>query len=475
VSTRHFQRHHHNIDKSSFGAVKMSLKPETIGYLLKKGKLVISVVGLGYVGAPLAVYLASLGAKVIGVDEDVQKVREYTEGGSPIREPDLTDLLLEAMKQKRLTFSTDVIEATKMSDVTMICVGTPVDSDGKPELDDLVSAVELVGCGLKSGHVVILRSTIPTGTTEGLVRNILEANSRLTAGRDFALAFCPERTVEGKALKELREIPHIVGGVDQRSTEIAEAVFRIFGGPVIKVSGSKVAEMVKLLDNIYRYVNIAFANEVALICEKLNVDCMESIRAANSGPRTRILTPGAGVGGSCLNKDSAMVVYLSRQKNLEPEVLVQAHKINKIMPRHTVVLVKEAFEEMGKVIEGSTIAILGLTYKSETDDLRETVSKPIIDDLMSVEAKIRVYDPYVDLNKAAALFTGITVTKCVIDAVRKTDCIVVVTDHEEFKGLDLNHLKSIANKCAALVDGRQVFDPSDVVKAGFVYKGIGRN
>jgi len=455
--------------------LKMRLKPRAISELLKRGKLVITVVGLGYVGGPLAVYLANLGVKVIGVDKDVQKVREYRKCKSPIREPRLNELLSKNIKQKRLIFSTDVAEATKKSDVTMICVGTPVDSQGKPELHGLVSAVEQVGYGLKRGHIVILRSTVPPGTTEGLVRNILEKNAGLKAGQDFALAFCPERTVEGRALKELKEVPHIVGGIDQQSTEIAEAVFRFFGGQVIKVNGCKVAEMAKLLDNIYRYVNVALANEVALICEKLKIDYVESIQAANVGPRTRMLMPGAGVGGSCLNKDTAMTIYLSRQQNLEPRILVEARKLNKAMPRRTVMLVKDAYNEMGKTIEDSIITILGLAYKGETDDLRETVSKPIIDDLMSLEAKIRAYDPYVDLNKAKALFTGVTVTKCLRDAVKKTDCIVIVTDHKEFKELDLKFLKSIANKRAAVVDGRQVFDPSDAVKAGFVYKGIGRN
>jgi len=439
---------------------------------LKTGQAKVAIVGLGHVGLPFAALLASRGGSVIGVDKDETLLKKLIKGIRTIYEPGL-DRLLKKVVNRNLKVTRELVAAARESSVVVITVGTPVTKKG-PDLRQVKSASAEVANGLAKGKTVILSSTVPPGTTENIVKPLLENRSHLVAGRDFGLAYCPERLVEGQALKELKAVPHIVGGIDVQSVTAASTLFKFLGGRVIEVESPKIAEMAKIFDNVYRDVNIALANELALICEKLGLDTIKTIRACNTGPRTRVLTPGCGVGGSCLTKDPYMLAEVSARFSFKPQLLTTARKTNEDMPNHLVALVKSAYRELGKAVRGSKITILGLSFKKGTDDMRETVAKPIVEHLRRLGAKIVTCDPYVSTEDVKRILGKLELIRNPIEAMRGSDCIIVVTDHDQYARLTPQALAECLNSPAAVVDGRHIFDPLEVLKSGLIFRGVGR-
>jgi len=440
---------------------------------LRSGVVKVAVVGLGYVGLPLTLILVKKGATVIGVDREKNVIEKLIRRNAPIFEPGVDELLRE-IDEGKLHFTTNLTEAAAEADIIIICVGTPVASDGEPISKDLASVALSVGKALQPGKAVIVRSTVPPGTTVKMIKPRLEKRSRLKAGKDFALAYCPERLVEGNALKEIETVPHLIAAADELSIGIAKGFFSFVGGEVIRATTIATAEIAKIFDNVYRDVNIALANELALICEAVGVDILEAIKVANTGPRTRILTPGCGVGGSCLTKDPNMLSYIAKRAKVRPTLIAAARQRNRYMPFHTIGLVRSAYLEMGKRIPGSKIAIMGLAYKGETDDLRESVAIHIAKELAKMKAILIGYDPYVSEKKVLSTLGKITLLRDPLDAAKGTDCLVITADHNQLRGLNPSDLIKLANKPAALVDGRNVIDPAEAVKAGFVFRGVGR-
>ena len=452
----------------------LEMTPEEIKTGIVDGKITIAILGQGYIGLPLSCYLARKGARVIGVDIDPTVVEKINAGSPHIYEPDLKETLQVVLQKGNYHATADVSEAIKQSEVIMITVGTPVEKTGI-NFSYVERACKDVAGSMKQGCMILLRSTVAPLSTEKIVREMLERESEMVAGKDFGLAFCPERTVEGNAFKELPRLPRVIGGIDKKSTDIAAAIFEVLTTKIVKVSSPRVAEMAKIFDNVYRDTNIALANELAVICEKLGIDVIETIKACNTGyDRTNMLIPGAGVGGSCLNKDPYILSYSVREKGFEPSLILSARERNISMPGHVVNLVKTAFDEMKKELNDSKITVLGFAFKSNTDDTRETVAVPIISALKEQGANVVVFDPYVPQEKIESQVGKINKANAIIETITNSSCIVVLADHHEFRQLNLPEIKKHLATPAAIIDGRHIFDPKEVIKEGLIFKGVGR-
>lgn len=405
-----------------------------------------------------------------GVDKNRRLLQTIRDGKSPFYEPGL-DASLRSVVGKKLRLTANLEQAIKQADGVLICVSTSISKSGSPRLNDLISVLRAVARSLRRGQLVILRSTVLPGTTKKLVAGVLSAHSHLKPGQEFALAYCPERLSEGNALEEIFTIPHIVSGIDKASRAEAKALFSFLGGRVVLAPSVEAAELAKILDNVYRHVNIALANELALTSKKLGVDMLEAIALSNTSPRTRIMRPGLA-GGSCLTKDPISLAY-ARGHWDGPSLIVDASEVNNRLVAHILLLVKEAFHETGKGFAGSTIAVLGLAYKSGTDDLRKTMAKPLIEGLARMGGKIRTHDPYIKQRRAEEIFST-KFSNRILDAARNADCVIIATDHAEYARMSLKSLADVVRMPAGFVDSRSQFDPRRVSEAGFVYKGIGR-
>ncbi|MFH1450881.1 MAG: nucleotide sugar dehydrogenase, partial [archaeon] len=331
------------------------------------------IVGLGFIGLPLAVALASRGAEIKGYEIRDEVVEKINKGIAPIYEPGLEEELKKVVESGKLVASSDPA-IIREAGFVIITVGTPVDENGVPKLDYVESACEIIGKNLKKGAIVVLKSTVPPGTTEEFVKPRLEQHSGMKCPEDFGVAFCPERTVEGQAMQEFLTLPKVVGGINQDTTDKVSAFFSILNDKIVKVSKPRTAEMVKLMDNTYRDVNIALANEFAKAGMALGVDVKEATAAANKDySRNHILISGTGVGGSCLTKDPLILNTTVRKKggpNLD--LVLQGREVNKKMPEFIVNLGEKVLERNGKTISNSKIALLGLAFKKDTNDLRNT-------------------------------------------------------------------------------------------------------
>jgi UDP-N-acetyl-D-mannosaminuronic acid dehydrogenase len=422
----------------------------------------ISVIGLGYVGLPTAVVFASRGFSVVGVDVDVGRVEAVNSGRCYIREPGLDVLLRDVVSRGLLRATTDVVEAVRGSDAVIVAVPTPV-RDGVADHSYLRAALEGVKRGMHRGLLVVIESTVPPGTTAGFARSLLE-ESGYRVEEDFFLAHVPERIAPGRAIEELLNVPRVVGGVGPKSTEKAVELYSKVN-PKLLPTDATTAEFVKLIENTYRDLNIAFANLLALLAEKLGIDVYEAIKLANTHPRVNIHWPGAGVGGPCLTKDPYMLI------SIDPgfwgsELIRLARRINEYMPRHTMEIIIKALRDAGIDIKGAKVAVLGAAYKGGVNDTRESPAKYIVMELLEKGARVTVFDLYTSETFGAERASSIE------EAVRDTDVIVIVTDHPEFKSLDLDAIAKLA-KHRIIVDGRRVIEPYQAVKHEFTYYGIG--
>jgi UDP-N-acetyl-D-mannosaminuronic acid dehydrogenase len=427
-----------------------------------RGLYKIGIIGLGYVGLPTAVVFASRGFSVVGVDVDINRLKAVNSGRCYIREPGLDVLLRDVVSKGLLKATTDAVRVVRESDAVVIAVPTPV-RDGVADLSYLREALLAVREGLHRGLLVVIESTIPPGTTAGFAKLLLE-ESGLRAEEDFYLAHVPERIAPGRAVEELLNMPRVVGGVGPRSTEKAVELYSRVNSKLLTTDATT-AEFVKLAENTYRDLNIAYANLLAVMAEKLGVDVYEAIRLANTHQRVHIHMPGAGVGGPCLTKDPYMLI------SIDPdfwgsELIKIARRINDYMPIHTVKIVEKALREAELEIKNARITVLGAAYKGGVSDTRESPSKHIVEELIKKKSKVTVYDPYTSETFGAERSLSLE------DAVKDSDAIVIVTDHPEFKNIDLDVIGRIMRH-KIIIDGRRVIEPYQAVKHGFRYYGVG--
>lgn len=379
----------------------------------------LCVIGLGYIGLPTAVLAASSGLDVLGVDIDEDVVRNLSSGRAHIHEPSLDAMLYDVLARGTLTVQREPSPA----DVFLIAVPTPIREDKTADLDAVVSASESIIPHIRPGSLVIVESTVPPGTSEGTVQPILE-RSGLKAGTDFFLAYCPERVLPGRIVEELVANDRVIGGLNHASAERALEFYRYFVKGEAFLTDLRTAEMVKLVENSFRDVNIAFANEVSLIAGRLGVDVWKVIELANRHPRVNILSPGPGVGGHCIAVDPWFIV--EKVPDLA-ELIATARRVNDSMPEHIVARVEAA------VPPGARVSCLGASYKANVGDTRESPALEVFHRLEQKGYRVCVADPYVsDLNG----FRLVSLEKAIEDA----ECLVLLVDHAEFIRLDVGML-----------------------------------
>ncbi|MHA1590333.1 MAG: nucleotide sugar dehydrogenase [Candidatus Njordarchaeales archaeon] len=454
------------------------LSQEQIQEIVKSGNIRVAVFGMGSVGLPIAVAYALRHCKVIGVDIDRRKVEMINNGINYLpHEPGL-EKIPELVKKGYLKATTDGSSAASEADVIIILVPVGIDSNGKPTLHSLISAAKTIGKGLRKDSLVILETTVPPGTTEGILRRILERESGLKAGEDFALAFSPERVKAGTVIKDfLENYPKIVGGINEKSTEAVAAFYSaIINNKVIKVSNPRVAELAKLFKGAFRYVNIALADEYALICELLGVDVNEVINVANTEPYSMIHHPGPGVGGHCIPVYPYFLDYILQLGNSEFRLFRTARMIDLSMAKHVIYLLFEALNEAGRTIKGSTIAILGLAFRGDVKVAYRTPARPIIEQLRELGANVIAHDPFYTPEEIHENF-NVRGAKDLNEALSDADAIIIVTDHTDYKRMSLNDFISLSRKKPVIiVDTRNIIDLKEVFmnKKDIIYRGIGR-
>jgi UDP-N-acetyl-D-mannosaminuronic acid dehydrogenase len=444
----------------------------------------IVVIGMGYVGIPAAALLADVDEfNVIGVQRRSKrsgwKIDYLNEGKNPIQgdEPGLSELIEKVVKKG--TFKvTDDMSVCKDADYILLDVQTPTDQDHVPRYESLRAVSQEAGKFLKKGAVVIIESTVAPGTTDYIVKPILEEASGMKAGDDFYLAFAYERVMVGRLLYNIQYYPRIIGGINEKSAKLAEELYKTITKVETFTTDTISAELAKVIENTYRDINIAFANEMALIAESMGANIYEIRKLVNTLPKDsnayrNLHLPGAGVGGHCLPKDPWLLKYgldTYGKKSLIPEIIITCRKMNEFMPNHMVKLLENAFNETGIVIKGSKITILGLAFIENSDDTRNTPAVPLNNLLKDLGAEVIIHDPFV---RNADEFDGVVLVKDFDEAVNNTDAILIVTAHKQYYEMDLNELKQKLNH-PVMIDGRDVYNQDDCENAGFIYRGVGK-
>lgn len=386
----------------------------------------IGVIGLGYVGLPLAVEFARAGFHVTGFDIDERKVAEVNAGRSYILDVTAEDLA-EQVGSGRLDATSDMSRLAEM-DVVDICVPTPLRKTKDPDMSYIVSAAEQIARYIHPGMLIVLESTTYPGTTAEVLQPMFEAKG-LAAGRDFFLAFSPERVDPGNERFTTRNTPKVVGGTTPACSEVAVALYQTAVETVVPVSSTQVAEMVKLLENTFRAVNIGLVNEIALMCHRMRIDVWEVIDAARTKPFGFMpFYPGPGLGGHCIPIDPHYLSWKARQDGFECRFIELASHINSSMPHHVVDRVSEALNTRRKAINGSRIHIFGVAYKKNVSDMRESPALEIIETLHRRGADLSYSDPHVP----ALHHAGLCLQSVDEKAIGGVDCAVICTDHRAF-------------------------------------------
>ena len=392
---------------------------------IKNKSAKIGVVGLGYVGLPLAMAFAQNGFSVTGIDLSEDKVKKLNQGKSYILDVP-SSVLGEVVRRKAFKAVSDY-RAIASLDVVIICVPTPLNKKKEPDISYIIDATKKIAQFMKKGQLIILESTTYPGTTEEEVLPQLK-RSGLEPEKDFFLVFSPERVDPGNQSFDTVSIPKVIGGIGKRSTEAAKALYSSVMRGVIEVSSAKTAEMTKLLENSFRSVNIAFINEMAVIAHHLGVDIWEVIEAAKTKPfGFMAFYPGPGTGGHCLPIDPLYLSWKSKSHGFEAEMIELASKINKEMPGHVAKRAAHLLNQNKIPLKKASVLILGVAYKKDIDDPREAPALDVIDNLLEEDARVSYSDPFIAvLNRGRLTLRSQSLTPAII---KKQDCVVILTDH----------------------------------------------
>jgi len=434
----------------------------------------IAVIGLGFVGLTLAVVLADVGFQVVGV-ELREDVRNSLRDGTPhFYEAGLAHQLRYHVG-KHLQIAADLSE--QACDVFIISVGTPIDGNHQPVMDFVRTASQGIAQVLKPGDVVMLRSTVPVGTTRKEVIPILEEETNLTAGKDFSVVFAPERTVAGKAIKELRALPQIIGATDLEGEDIAAAIFREMTNTIVRVESLEAAELVKLINNSFRDLIFSFSNEIALLCEQWNLDAYDVIEAANEGyPRDPVPTPSPGVGGVCLYKDPHLLAASAIAIGMEPRLFGLSRAVNDYVPFSISQKYHRFCEAAGRNLAETKVLVVGLAFKGwpETSDMRNSTALDLVNLLKGFGAQIYGYDPVVpddEMKNAGG------VEPCsLVDGFEAADAVFVMNNHPSYEDWDLYAYLKTMKTPGLFFDGWNLFHAEEILRMeGIGYSTVSQN
>ena len=427
----------------------------------------IAVLGLGFVGLTLAVVLADAGFQVLGIEKQASVIESLRQGVPHFYEAGLANQL-RYQAGRQLTFETALTSGD--SDVYMVAVGTPVDEHHQPVLTHIEEAARVIGRVLKPSDTVMLRSTVPVGTTQTVCLPILERESGLQGGKDFSLVFTPERTIAGRALKELHTLPQIVGSLDPLGAEVAAALYREITPTIVMVDSLEAAEMVKLVNNSFRDNIFSFSNEIALVCERYQLDAFKIIDAANEGyPRDLIPQPSPGVGGVCLKKDPYLLQSTAIAQGLTPSILGRSRTINEYMPFHIFEKFLRFYRLTGRAPQEARVFLVGFAFKGwpETSDMRDSSTLELARHLTAAGVKIRGFDPVVDLQ---ALRQVPGVEPCELaQGFEGSDAVFVMNNHPSYEDWNLHAFLERMRRPALFFDGWNLFRSDDIARV----EGIG--
>lgn len=442
----------------------------------------IVVIGMGYVGIPMAALLADVDDfYVTGIQRRSQrsgwKIDWLNQGKNPFEgeEPGLDELIAKVVKNGKFKV-TDSYASVADADFILIDVQTPVDLDSKrPRYESLKDVSRLIAPYLKKGVTIIMESTVAPGTTDNIVNPILEEVSGLKRGEDFYLVFSFERVMPGKMLEFITDMERVIGGGCDKAKERAMFLYGNVVKKDLQITDTLTAELTKCIENTYRDVNIAFSNEMALLCEDYNRNVFEIIELINRRHDRMMHYPGSGVGGHCLTKDPHLLVYGHRtytDHKFNSDILLKARELNDYMPKHMVELMEDVFRESRKLVDNIKIVLLGVSYKANTDDIRNTPTENIVNELKSRYHSHNItfiaHDPYVKDRDYKKTELTDDFDKAVIGA----DVLMFATNHKEYYDIDLDDLKKKV-RTPIIIDGRNIFNKKIVEDKGFIYRKVG--
>jgi UDP-N-acetyl-D-glucosamine dehydrogenase len=417
---------------------------ETLLGSLRDHSARIGILGLGYVGLPLAAAFGEAGFQVAGIDPDPRKVEMLNKGESYIQDVP-SELISELLKSGRLSATTD-FSALAACDAVSICVPTPLRKTGDPDMSFILSATAELANYMHPGMIIVLESTTYPGTTREVLLPKLGKDKQLEVGKDFFLAFSPERVDPGREDWNTLNTPKVIGGITEDCSEVAAVWYSQALKTVVQVSSAETAELSKLLENTFRMINIGLVNELAIMCERLGVDVWEVIDAAASKPFGFMkFTPGPGLGGHCIPIDPLYLSWKMKAFQYNARFIELAADINTNMPRYVVSRLSDAFNDRGMVLKGSKCLVLGAAYKPDIDDIRESPALDVIGLLQKKGAQVEYHDPYI-LRLRTHENVEMESVQDVMDAVRQADCVVIITNHSQY------------DYKAILKDARFIFD-----------------
>lgn len=451
----------------------MTMTLEKLINSIQSKSLKICVIGIGRIGLPTALSFANSGLPTIGVDINKTLVNQINSKDFPLKdEPGYGDIFDKVTKNGKFYATTKIDEAVPSSDVIILSLPTPIDNTNSPDYTALKTIGKQLNKLLSLGSLVIVESTVEPGFVENELMKIIEGDDQtIIAGKDFGLGVCPETANPGQILNDFKKLPRLIGAIDENTSNIIMKIYgHVFTVDLIKMSNCKTANAVKLTTNVFRDINIAFVNELAIIFEKLGIDIMEVLDAAKTKYNFQTHYPGAGVGGPCLPVNSYQLI--STANNLNPDflkIVKTSRKINESMPDHVIELLIDAFKELGKNIENSNILVLGISYKPDVKDSQLTPAEPLIEKLKDMKTNVKIFDPYFKNTK----IFGIQTESDFVNSFSNSDALIIVTAHKEFHNLEPSFLKS-KMRTPIVIDSRCILNQYDAKKAGLIYRGIGR-
>ena len=450
----------------------MKLNENELIQSIQSGDLSVCVIGIGRIGLPTALSFANSGLPTVGVDINIELVEMINSKIFPLKDEPGYDVIFEKVTNQKFNATTKIEDIVPKSDVVILSLPTPMDKNNVPDYSALLSVGKQLGQLLSNDTLVIVESTVEPGFIENDLINVIEnSDKKLVAGKDFAIGVCPETANPGQIMNDFEKLPRLVGAIDEKAKNAIMKIYKhVFTVDLIPMPNCKTANAVKLTTNVFRDLNIAFVNELAILFEKVGIDIMTVLDAAKTKYNFQVHYPGPGVGGPCLPVNAYQMINLAKNMGFDTLKSVEMGRtINESMPTHVIDLLSDAFIESKKSLENSNVLVLGISYKPDVKDIQISPAEVIIEKLKNLKTNILIYDPYFKSTNVFNLQTESNL----IEALQKSDALILVTAHKEFHNLDPIFLKS-KMKNAIVIDSKCIINQQSAKNAGLVYRGLGR-
>ncbi len=449
------------INMNNFDDVKKSLDLKSLR---------VCVIGIGRIGLPTALSFAKSGLQTIGVDINEKLIEDINSKKFPLKdEPGYENIFSDVLEKKLFSATTKIKDAVANSNLILLSLPTPMDENNVPDYSALTTVGSQLSEMLSLHSLVIVESTIEPGFIEDEMISLISKSGRLKTEDNFSIGVCPENANPGEILHDFTNLPRLVGGINPNITKIITMIYKyVFSVDLIEMENCKTANAVKLTTNVFRDINIAFVNELALMFEKIGVDTMKVLEAAKAKYNFQVHYPGAGVGGPCLPINSYQLLNTARRTGVKLSIIESGRKINESMPDHVIELTLDAFNECSKSLENSRILIMGISYKPNVKDIQLSPAKHIIKKLQNLGANVHIYDPFFSSTKVF----DVQVEENLENVLPKMDAAIIVTGHDVFKKISISSFSKMKNKI--LIDTRGMIDPISAKKENIIFRGLGR-